>query len=171
MIPGDGLRNVGGPAKPGWPDKLGAGWVSFICREPVGTADLGRQASFTRTWDDPGEWFVQVSVHAWTRHSGAHMLDRLRKATAACTEPFTLQKLVTFTPEIKLPAYPEVAGFAHCATVSSGPDSKAEKHCYAYLAKGNALTKVELRDGGAGGREDTLRDIAAVAAQRLREAT
>lgn len=170
MIPGDSLTNVGGPAKPGWPDKLGAGWVSFICRQPVGTADLGRQASFTRTWVDPDEWFVQVSVYAWKRHSGAQMLDRLRNATASCTEPFALgQQLVAFTPEIKLPAYPEVAGFAHCAKVNSGPDSKAEKNCYAYLAKGNVLTKVDLRDGGSGGLEETLRGIAAVAAQQLRE--
>ncbi|SDT22713.1 hypothetical protein [Actinoplanes derwentensis] len=73
------------------------------------------------------------------------------------------------TPEIKLPAYPDVVGFAHCATVKKAPDRKAEKRCYTYLAKDNVLTKVELRDGGSGGREDTLRGIAAVAAQRLLE--
>ncbi|WP_430781712.1 hypothetical protein [Actinoplanes sp. G11-F43] len=170
MIPEDSLTDAGGPAKPGWPDELGAGWVSFICREPVGTPDLGLSAKFTRTWVDPDAWFVQVSTFAWTNHSGTQMLDRLRDATAACTEPFSMnQDLIAFTPEIKLPTYPEVAGFAHCARVKNGPDRKAGKNCYAYVAKGNALTKVELRNSGSGKLDDTLLAITTVVAQRLRQ--
>ncbi len=123
------------------------------------------------TWVDPDAWFVQVSTFAWTNHTGTQMLDRLRDATAACTEPFSMnQDLIAFTPEIELPTYPEVAGFAHCARVKNGPDRKAGKNCYAYVAKSNALTKVELRNSGSGKSEDTLRKIAAVAAQGLREA-